>query len=164
MSYLTADEYVRRFGSYESTLFTRDDRDDTREPDTALIDQRIADASEEVDGYVSRRYAVPLGDAPALVRGWVADITRLKLAESSVQVSEAIQRAADRAYAQLRDLAASKLDIPALEGVPAPEQTGTGDALSSGDAEPSVFGCGALDGLLTPFVGGYRGAAWRRGC
>lgn len=165
MAYLTVVEYVARFGERETTLLTNEAAvigSGLPVYDAAKVLARIEDATEEVEGYIGTRYATPLASPPPIVKGWVADIARLKLAEGTGRVSEAIKAAADRTTRQLERLVDGKLNLPIPEGVTPPTPLGTGDASSSMDRPASVFG--TLDTFLAPFNSGCDVPRWRQGC
>lgn len=166
MAYLTVPEYVGRYGERETILLTNDEAPiggGTATYDAAKVEGAVDDATEEVEGYIGRRYATPLASPPRIVKGWVASIARLKLAETTGRVSEAIKEAADRTYTQLAQLVASKLDLPVDENTTAPAPIGTGAARSSGDRATPVFGS-TLDSFTAPFTGGGAYApCWRGG-
>jgi phage gp36-like protein len=167
MAYLSVPEYLARFGSRETGLFTNSAVAQGQSGpayDADKVQSALDDATDEVEGYISRRYAVPLASPPSIVRGWVAAIARLKMAEvSQVGVSEAIQSAADRVTRQLEQLVAGKLDLPVPEGAPAVPENSTGAPITSGDRTPSLFSDG-IGGFMAPFAGGYiESARWRSG-
>lgn len=166
MAYLTVAEYVARFGVRETALLSNLDNTGTIPApgyDAANVQTKIDDATEEVEGYLSCRYVVPLTTTPGIVKGWVAVIARLKLAEGTGRVSDVIRQAADRATRQLEQLVASKLDIPAETNTPAPTAAGIGTPLTSNDRPGGLFTGGALDGYVGPFLGAGYAPCWRRG-
>jgi len=154
MAYLTAQEYVDRYGERETLLLTSEATQGSvaNTYDTAKVEEALEDATEEVEGYIARRYTTPLVDVPKVVRGWVAAIARFKLYQVSTRVNENVKDAADRAYAQLRDLVAGKMNLPITEGEALPGEVSAGDPLTSRDRDPSSFGCGALDSFTAPFT------------
>lgn len=163
MAYLTVVEYVARFGAAETRLFTNLDNTAPIAPpgyDAAKVDTALDDATEEVEGYIARRYKTPLAQPPKIVKGWVAAIARLKLAEATGRVSDVIKDGADRVTRQLEQLVVSKLDLPIDPGDPVPSQIGGGSVTTSGDAAPSEFGPAgvALDSFLAPWRGYGNGA------
>lgn len=165
MAYLTVEEYVGRFGEYETRIFTI--TDDVQPPpasyDSARVSVALSDATEEVDGYISARYATPLESPPTVAKGWVAAIARLKLAEGTGRVSETIKDAAARATRQLEMLVAGKLNLPVPEGGEAPSAISNGDPLTSNDRDCPVFGGGRLDAFTATFTGACDVPNWRRG-
>lgn len=66
MAYATTQDFAAHFGEFEARALS--DRDRTGHVQPAVLDRLLALASEEVDGYVGRRYALPLvtlGGLPA---------------------------------------------------------------------------------------------------
>lgn len=75
MSYATAQHFIDHFGQRESLALS--DREKTGQIDTPALDRLIALATDEANGYVGRRYALPL----STVGGQAADVPRpLRLA------------------------------------------------------------------------------------
>lgn len=68
MAYATAADFIQHFGQREATMVS--DRAKAGEPDDVELNRLLAVASEEADGYVGRRYALPLtalaGGAPVV--------------------------------------------------------------------------------------------------
>lgn len=162
VAYLTAAEYVTRFGLYETRLLTNQDPA-SNTYDSAMVDAALFDATEEVEGYISTRYTTPLASPPPIVKGWVAVLARLRLADGSGRVSDAIKDAADRATRQLEQLVAGKLNLPVDPGAEAPAGHDPGAPLAAGDAAPPTFTAGTLAGFTDMFTGAAQLPAWRRG-
>jgi phage gp36-like protein len=165
VSYITVADYVRRFGERETIGFKNENVAQAGQPlayDPVKVEEQLNDATDIVDSYVSRRYATPLQSVPTVVRGWVAALARHKLASNTGRVADAIQKEADRVYAQLDRLAASKIDLPIPEGSPAAAPASVGNAQSSGDREAPMFSGGMLDSYSSPSLGLSPVACWRR--
>jgi len=75
----------------------------------ALINEALADADSEIDGYVATRYSVPLTPAPSIVKRLACDLVRYHLYDD--QATETIQKRRDAAVAVLRDIAAGKVSL-----------------------------------------------------
>lgn len=135
-SYATPSDLVARYG--EDALVQLTDR---TSPPSRIIDPRVAEdalfgASAEADAYVGTRYAVPLAiPAPAPVREAVLAIAFETLHQAGV--ADDVRRAAQRARAFLRDVAAGRAALDAAG--PAV----TGDAVFVAGAAP-VFTTTAL--------------------
>jgi len=166
MPYLSVAEYVVRYGARETGLLSNVDTvpngagpgyDNTR------VETAIQDAGDEVEAYVGKRYTVPVESPPSLLLGWVAAIARLKLAEGTGRVNDAIKEAADRVTRQLEQLVSKKLDLPIPEGGTAPVENGTGDIVTSNDRDCPSFTSRTLAGYSDVFTGGHCLPAWRRG-
>jgi len=167
MVYLTSAEYVKRFGARETTLLTFDGvpvPNVAPTYDTLKLEAQISDATDQVEGYISRRYAVPLASAPSIVKGWVGALTRFNLAVASGHLSDAIKIAYDSAIRQLEQLAADKLDLPIPEGGTALPENSGGSPMSSGDRAAPTFTSQTMSGYTDTFTGsaGYA-PCWRQG-
>ena len=157
MAYVDLAEYLATYGERETILLTNETAPQggqKAQVDDVKLDTALDDATDEVEGYISRRYQVPLESVPTIVKGWVKALARLKLAEATGRVNDGIKEAAARATRQLEQLVASKLDlpVPTNDGPLAP--VGTGSVLTSGDRPASTFG-DSLDRFTAPFTGSY---------
>jgi phage gp36-like protein len=157
MAYLTVDQYLERFGDAETIRVTNTTRPSGSIPapevDSAKVEDAISDASELVDGYIGKRYAMPLPSTPLMVRGWVAALAREQLHINTGKNTETVQAAADRARSQLVQLSKGDLSLPFPDGAEAPTSS-SGTPISSGDRVlPLVTDC-RLAGYLEPFLGG----------
>lgn len=74
MAYATAASLAERFGEREIIQLT--DRDGFGVLDAARAAQVIAEVEAEVDGYLGRRYRLPLATVPPLVTRLVCDLAR----------------------------------------------------------------------------------------
>lgn len=77
MPYATQQDLVDRFGEDEVRQLT--DRTNTGAIDSTVVDQVLADASEEMDGYIGARYQLPLATTPTVLVRVCADIARYQL-------------------------------------------------------------------------------------
>ena len=75
--YCTADDLIERFG--ESELLQLSDEQNTGTLNTAVIDQAITDASNEIDSYLIGSYELPLTTVPEFVKGYACDMARYRL-------------------------------------------------------------------------------------
>lgn len=66
MAYCNQDDIGERLD--QDTLIQLTDDTDTGAVDTSKVARAIADADAEINGYVARRYTVPLSPVPDLVR------------------------------------------------------------------------------------------------
>lgn len=167
MPYLSVEQYVGRYGVRETGLLSLVDAVPTGQApgyDVDRVQTAIKDGGDEVEAYVGKRYTVPVASPPSLLLSWVAAIARLKLAEGTGRVNDAIKEAADRATRQLEQLVAEKLDLPIPEGGTAPTPTGGGDLVSSNDRACPTFSSRTLAGYSDVFTGADCLPAWRRGC
>ncbi|WIY25059.1 gp436 family protein [Parasedimentitalea psychrophila] len=75
MAYTTLQQLIDRYG--EAMLIGLTDRDDvsTGAVDPETIDQAIASAGAQIDGYVGSRYALPMAEVPPLIAKLARAIT-----------------------------------------------------------------------------------------
>jgi len=96
--------------------------------DTDKVDQDIAGAEAEIDGYVATRYAVPVtGDAVALLKDLALALAeeRAYRRAPNLDMPGKIADAAKTARAQLRDIAAGRMSLGAAT-VPDERSAATG--------------------------------------
>lgn len=77
MAYCTQQDMIDRFGSDELVELT--DRTQLGEIDVAVLNAAIADATGDIDMYLSVRYALPLTVTPAVLTRLCCDIARFYL-------------------------------------------------------------------------------------
>jgi phage gp36-like protein len=76
--YAVTEDMTTRFGEEELIHLT--DRDANQGAiDAVVLDQALADASAEIDGYLGGRYALPLASVPAVLTRICCDIARYHL-------------------------------------------------------------------------------------
>lgn len=107
MPYATQQDLVDRFGEDELRQLT--DRDNSGSIDTAVLDQALADASEEIDSYVGARYRLPLSTVPQILVRWAADIARYHLYDDAAP--EQVQKRYDAVRSSMRMLAEGKTTL-----------------------------------------------------
>jgi phage gp36-like protein len=78
--YLTAEEYVERYGYAETVRLT--DEDKTNTVDGAKLEAAIKDATDLADSYIGTRYTTPLVATPRVVKSIVAALARELLHKS----------------------------------------------------------------------------------
>lgn len=76
--YATRTDMIKRFGEEELILLTDHDAD-SGVIDDVVLEQAIADASAEIDGYLGGRYSLPLPTVPAVLVRICCDIARYHL-------------------------------------------------------------------------------------
>lgn len=80
MPYCTQTDLIERFGENELLDLASDDTG--LAIDTPVVDGAIADASGEIDGYVSAAgYTVPLSKVPRIITAYACDIARYRLSD-----------------------------------------------------------------------------------
>lgn len=128
----------------EQTLLAADrsgwSDDEVARADAALqrIDDAVARASEMIDGFLVRRYAVPLPEpVPGLVKEWCRQIARFFLHQhlSGDEKSDPVVRGYRDALKMLQQVADGKLFL----GYNDPVATDAGNIDVQFDSAPSVF-------------------------
>lgn len=164
MPYLSVAAYIARWGMRETTILTAEEPGAT-EPDEPKVEGAIADAEALANGYIARGrnlhgvpYAVPLADPPGPVLAIVADLARERLHKD--RPTPEVTAAADRARAQLRDIAAGRLTL-LLDEPGGPDATSDNLSQSSGDAQPLTLPREALD-RFSDLGRGYGVARWKQ--
>lgn len=152
--YLTADEYVDRYGFAETVRIT--DEDQTRTVDKRKLEAAIKDATEIADAYIGTRYTTPLVDTPRIVKSIIGALARELLHKS--RPTPEVVAAADRARGQLKDIAAGRMTLPVEQGDAVPVIGGNLLATTSDDASTSFRDQVAQFSVDPP---GYL-ANWRR--
>jgi phage gp36-like protein len=77
MSYATLSDLAARYGADRLTELTDHDADGAM--DTGRVEQALADASAEIDGYLAVRYQLPLPTIPKVLRRIACDIAVYRL-------------------------------------------------------------------------------------
>lgn len=146
MPYATKQDLLDREG--EDMIFAVADRDRDEVLDEAAIERALADASAEMDGYISRRYSLPLVTAPAWGKQICGDIAIYRLARAADALTNELRQRYEDARSFLDRVALGKVDL----GLPATDEP-AGDAgeVKGGeilvDAEPRLFSRRRLRGL-----------------
>jgi phage gp36-like protein len=117
--YATRDDMIKRFGEEEIILLTDQDAN-AGVIDDGVLNQALADASAEVDGYLGGRYTLPLPSAPAVLVRICCDIARYLLHDE--HAPERIEKRYDDSVKFLKSLAKGEIGL----GIP-----------DEGDASPS---------------------------
>lgn len=82
------------------------------------IDEALATADDEINGYLSRRYVLPLPTVPDLLKRQAIVIAFYWLGDRDNQVTDLLQKRYDSAIAKVKEIATGKLDL----GLPTPDQ------------------------------------------
>jgi phage gp36-like protein len=75
------------------------------------IDEALATADDEINGYLSRRYVLPLPTVPDLLKREAIVIAFYWLADRDNQATNLLQDRYDRAIAKVKEIAAGKVDL-----------------------------------------------------
>lgn len=128
--YLPVAEYVIRFGDQEATRLTSEVQPPAR--DDTKIETAILDSEEEAEGYIARRYPLPLSTVPAILKTWVAALARERLHKT--RPTQEVEKAAERARQQLKETAQGLFKLLVEDGSEEVTVGGEQLAMTSGDA------------------------------
>lgn len=81
----------------------------------AAVARACQDASDLIDGYIGKRYPVPLVTVPGLVRGHAVDLACWKLSPRHDGLTEEVEKRAKMALRYFEDVASGKATIRDLE-------------------------------------------------
>jgi len=113
MTYATKQQMIDRFGQDELIQLT--DRSGAGVIDDVVLDQALADADAEIDGYLAGRYQLPLGSVPPILVVYACDIARYRLYDDAA--TEQVSRRYQDAVRFLRLAADGKVQLgPASDG------------------------------------------------
>lgn len=93
MPYITLQDLIDRYG--EVVMLGVADRDSDGEYDTDAVDRAITDASETIDSYLAKRYALPLPSIPAPLKRICGDIVLYLLSSDGTVTDEKRKRYED---------------------------------------------------------------------
>lgn len=149
MAYATAAQMILRFTEREVIAIT--DRVGAGQVDDVQLGAALDQASTEIDGYIGRRYALPLASggvpiapSPTLLVGVCCDIARYRLTGTEVQETEAIRNRYRDAIALLKLLASGEVVLAeAPDLLPATSTNSRGASAVVNDRE-RVFGADSL--------------------
>lgn len=150
--YLTPAEFVARYTEREARLLT--DEAATGQVNTARLQTAIDEAEGIVNGYLARRYALPLRDAasnqpvvPEMLRRLTGDIARYTLTGTHVTETDAIRRRYEDAVKLLDKLASGQVH-PGVELALTTSAAAPVGGASSVRAPARVFGPDVLGSML----------------
>lgn len=106
------------------------DRDRDGKGDKAVVDQALASASAEIDGFLSQRYTLPLDPAPAVLKQYCIDIAVYRMSPTDDNRTEEMRRRYEDAIAFLTKVAEGKLGLGSDSDGDAVSDRGTAGALT----------------------------------
>ncbi len=139
-AYCAATDLTNRYGAL--ALLQVSDRDGDGVADAGVVDAACTDATELMDGYLGKRYTLPLSPVTGIVLGWACAIAWYKLFLSP---PDNVVAAYKDALAQLADARDGKL-ILQCDGVPDAATPVSGDVVAVAGA-PRVFDYRSLRGF-----------------
>ena len=103
MVYASSDDMIARYPNRDLVQLTNEDPTQTT-INTAVIDQALADASAEIDGYLDGRFALPLTDPPTVLNRLACDVAmyRLQALRPIHDIADARQRYDDAVQLLMR--------------------------------------------------------------
>lgn len=115
MAYIVNQDIIDRVGNDAAVQLTTDTGST---PSTTVLDEVRQSAEGEADGYLARRYAVPVDltahpELAATLKGFVLDIAQSRLMSRRPPVSEAIRLARTDAVAWLAAVGKGEVVLPA---------------------------------------------------
>jgi phage gp36-like protein len=134
MPYATQQDLVDRYGADEIRAVS-----DRADPpldaiDAAVVAKALADAGEEIDGYLAKRYALPIaGTVPPVLTTLACEIARFRLQRNIP--SEDLSNGYTRAIKRLQEIAAGQFVLQ-LAGT---EPAGGGQATAEIEVPPRLF-------------------------
>lgn len=113
MPYNTKQNMIDRYGEEELIQLT--DRAASGVINDTVLDQAIADAGAEIDGYLGGRYQLPLAVTPPIITVYACDMTRYRLYDDAA--TEQVEKRYQDALKFLRLAAEGKVQLgPASDG------------------------------------------------
>ena len=127
MPYATRNDLVERFG--ENEIAQRE-----RMLPAGATDGALNDAGQDIDGYLSVRYSVPLVPVPETLVRLACDIARYRLLGDAA--SDDVRARYKDAIAALRDIGAGRSRLPEAQANAVARDSATVEMVSA----PRVFG------------------------
>jgi phage gp36-like protein len=111
VSYASPQDMINRYPNRDLVQLTNEDPTATT-VNTTWLQQALDDSSAEIDGYIEARFALPLGDPPAVLNRLCTDIAmyRLQALRPLNDLADA-RRRYDDATALLAKVAAGELTL-----------------------------------------------------
>ena len=129
MPYATQQDLIDRFGTAELVQLTDKVNRPASTIDATPIDRALGDAAALIDGYLAKLYRLPLGNVPPILVKVACDIARYYLHGKAAEKDDAVSRAYAEATKWLENVSKGLVTLEA-EGVAAP-QTGGGSVKAS---------------------------------
>jgi phage gp36-like protein len=121
MAYATRQDLVDRFGATELIQLTDRVNRPASTVDDTVVGRAIADAEALIDGYLAKRYALPLAEIPPILTRMACDIARFFLHGKAAEKDGPVDRANTAAISWLRDVSRGVVELEVGAGeTPAP--------------------------------------------
>lgn len=129
MPYATRQDMIDSFRETELVQLTNEQVEESTVIDDTVLTKALQRASDEIDGYLAGRYALPLATVPANLVGICCDIARYRLYDD--RATEQVTKRYDDAVKYLKALATGTISLtPSATNEPVP---GAGGAQSFGN-------------------------------
>lgn len=128
--YATKQDIIDRYS--EDLLWTIAELDADTLDDTA-IDRALSDATDEINARLNARYELPLPTVPTLLVRCCVDLAVFNLA-TGTQLSEEIEKRADRATTLLNQIGSGKVDL-GLPKAQKPQPSGGAGLIQEGRSD-----------------------------
>lgn len=115
--YATKADLEKQLSPKELIQLTDDDEDDVA--DAGVIEENLATAQAEIDGYLATRYPVPLPEVPKLITRLCVDLTLWRLYARRDLITDARKTQHDDAIALLKRLADGTVTLGVAQPPPA---------------------------------------------
>ena len=126
MAYATQQDIIDRYSLDELLILTDRDRDD--QPDTAVVDRALDDATAEIDTYLSARYQMPLPTVPDVLLRLCVDIAIYRLSTDRAGGTEERRKRYEDATRLLVRISTGEVSL----GLPTPPKSSNGAVLVAG--------------------------------
>lgn len=133
MAYATRAAFIEQYG--QDAVLTVADRDGDGVIDDLVVDKALANASAEIDSYVSAKHRLPLPVVPERFAGLAGDIAMYLLSSTGGSLTEDKRKRYEDAISYLRRVASGDAGL----GLPTPpDQESSGEAWF--ESQPKRFG------------------------
>lgn len=120
MGYATKQNLIDRFGAEELIQLTDRATPPAGVINDTVLNQALADADAEADGYLGARYTLPLASVPLALKRIAADIARYRLYDN--RATDEVRQRYEDAVKFLRDVSRKEatlgIDPPRIENAP----------------------------------------------
>ena len=145
--YATRNDIKLIYGAEFLADVTPVDGDDPDFDPDGAVDEALVDASAEIDGYLSKKYELPLAGQPKVLRRPCIDIAVYVLANSHTRLTNTIETRYEQAVALLTKISKGHAGLGKDE--PSAAVSGSENGTPSGadfTSRPRRFGRGRSDG------------------
>ncbi|MBZ4022194.1 hypothetical protein CKO11_06955 [Rhodobacter sp. TJ_12] len=116
MTYATLEDLIDRAGEAELRQIADRDRDGV--VDASVIAAALSNADDTINGYIGKKYALPLASVPPIVNGWAVGIARYTLHRNGAP--EHVAQDYKDAITALKDVSRGLITLPVDAGAEPP--------------------------------------------